>query len=232
MSAGHADDGDLIRLVDGECSADERAWLEGHLATCGPCAGRRDTLARLSGAVSAALATGDTETGPRARAEAGRWRILALRAAAVLLVALGGGAVASAQPVRDWLSARWADVRALVAPRSAPRSDSRGAATVRFVPTTSVFTIEVVARQEGGVLTIELSGDTIATASVTPGTRGEELIVLPAGLRIVNRPRDRARYDVRLPRGVGEVRLRIAGAPERRLVPAEGARQWTFDLNP
>lgn len=225
MSVRHADDGDLIRLVDGECSADERAWLEGHLATCGLCAERRDTLARLSGAVSAALATEE-------RAGVSRWRALALRAATVLLVALGGAAVVSAQPVRTWLSARWADVRALVAPRSAPRSDSPGAATVRFMPTTSVFTIAVVARQEGGVLTIELSGDTIATASVTPGTRGEELIVLPAGLRIVNRPRDRARYDVRLPRGVGEVRLRIADAPERRIAPAEGVRQWTFDLNP
>ena len=224
MSAGHADDGELIRLVDGECSAEERAWLEGHLATCGPCAERRDTLARLSGAITAALATGDRIVRPQ------RWRTAALRAAAVLL--LVAAAAASAQPARAWLSARWADVRALVAPRAGPRSDSPGAATVRFVPTTSVFTIEVVARQEGGVLTIELSGDTIATASVTPGTRGEELIVLPAGLRIVNRPRDRARYDVRLPRGVGEVRLRIAGAPERRLVPAQGARQWTMDLNP
>jgi hypothetical protein len=102
---------------------------------------------------------------------------------------------------------------------------------VRFVPTATVFTIELAAHQDGGVLTIEVSADSMAAATVRPGTRGEELIVLPAGLRIANRPDGKASYDVRLPRSVAEVRLRIAGAPERRLVPTPEGHLWTIVLD-
>lgn len=223
MSAGHADDGDLIRLVDRECTAEERARLEGHLATCRPCAQRRATLERLSAAVTAALA-GD-RTARRA------WRGGALRAAAVLLLVVA--AAASAQPVRAWIAERWGDLRGLVAPYAAPEPQAVGAGTttVRFVPTTSVFAIELAARQDAGVLTIEVSGDSTAMATVTPATPGAELTVLPAGLRIVNRPGDGASYVVRLSTGVTEVVLRIADGPVRRLVPAAGARHWTIDLN-
>jgi hypothetical protein len=78
-----------------------------------------------------------------------------------------------------------------------------------------------------------VSADTLASATVTPSLRGEDLIVLPGGLRIVNRPSDRASYEVLLPRGVTEVRIQIAGAPERQLVPGPGGqlRRWTIDLN-
>jgi putative zinc finger protein len=233
VSAGHADDGELMRLLDGESSAEERARLEHHVATCRVCAARRETLGRLGGAVTAALATGDA-TGLSVRGRSRPLPRAALRAAAVLLVLTGGVAVASAQPVRAWLRERWADLRGIVMPRTgtgeAPRTELSDATTVRFVPTATVFTIELAAHQDGGVLTIEVSADSMAAARVRPGTRGEELIVLPAGLRIANRPDGKASYDVRLPRSVAEVRLRIAGAPERRLVPTPDGHLWTIVL--
>jgi len=171
LSERHVDDGDLIRLADGEGSAEERAQLERHLATCSACAQRRGVLDALTQSVTAALVRGDDPV-RSVNARKRRWRIGAFRAAAVLLVVSVGVAAASAPPVRAWLSARWADVRGIVAPRATPGPESRGATTVRFVPTTGAFTIELVARQDMGVLTIEVSADTLATASVIPSTGG------------------------------------------------------------
>lgn len=243
MSAGlvdslmpHAEDGDLIRLVDGECSTEEGGQIERHVAACPACATRREALRRLSGAVTAALAAADLGVHPLAppaalrsgRVGAWAWHRAPLRAAVVLLAI--GAVAASAQPVRAWLAARWEDLRVLVAPRPATRADSQGAAAVRFLPTTSIFTIELVARQASGVLTIAVAADTIATATVTPGSGREELIVQPAGLRIVNAPRAVASYDVRLPAGLTDVWVQIADQPARHLVPTAGAR-WTIDLN-
>jgi anti-sigma factor RsiW len=225
------DDGELIRLLDGECSAEERARIERHLATCAACAQRRERLDGLAHGVTTALVRGD-EPIRSLRAPGRRWRPPAVRAAAVLLLVSVGVATATVPPVRAWLWARWADLRGLVAPRATPGMESRGATTVRFVPTTATFTIELVARQDTGVLTIDLSADTLAAATVTPSLRGEDLVVLPGGLRILNRPSDRASYEVRLPRGVSEVRIRIADTPERRLVrPGGGATRWTIHLN-
>jgi anti-sigma factor RsiW len=232
--APHADDADLIRLGDGECSDQERGQIERHVAICQACARRREALRRLGVAVTAALAAADvgehSSAPPAARPRRARaWarHQAALRAAVVLLAI--GAVTASAQPVRGWLAARWEDLRVLVAPRAPVRAGSQEAAAVRFVPATSVFTIELVARQPAGVLTIAVAADTIATATVTPGSGREELIVRPAGLRIVNEPDAVASYDVRLPEGVSEVWVRIADQPARHLVPAPGA-QWTIDL--
>jgi hypothetical protein len=221
----------LLRLLDQECAPEERARLERHLAACEACTTRHATLSRLGGAVTAALAAADEE-GRATRRRTARPARVVLRAAVVVLVLVGGVAVASAQPIRAWLRARWSDLRGIALPPGdgAPSIDTAGATTVRFVPTTSVFAIELDTHQHEGSLTIGVSRDTIAVATVRPGTLGEELIVLPTGLRIVNRPDGRSSYDVRLPHGVAEIRLRIAGAPERRLVPAPDERMWTIDL--
>jgi len=223
---GHVNDGELIRLLDGECSAEEQARVEGHLATCPACAKRRAVLDELTQAVTAALVRGD-EPVRAVRMPKRRWHRGAFRAAAVLLLVSVGVAAASAPPVRAWLSARWADLRGLVGPRSTTGTEPRGVTTVRFVPTTAVFTIELVAPQDTGVLTIDSAADTLASATVTPSMRGEELVVLPDGLRIVNRRSDKASYEVRLPRSVTGVRIRIAGAPQPHLVTA---RPWTIQL--
>ncbi len=217
MSAGHLNDGELIRLLDGECSAEEQARIAGHLAMCPACAQGQEVLHRLASAVTAALVSGD-ELVRSVRTPRRTWRLGAVRAAAVLLAVSVGVAAANVPPVRAWLSARWTGLRGLVRPRATPGTEAPRSTTVRFVPTTRVFTIELVARQDRGVLTIDVSADTIASATVTSGGRGEELVVLPEGLRIVNRPDDKSSYEVRLPGPVTQVTVRIAGAPEPRLV--------------
>lgn len=227
MSAGHLDDGELIRLLDGECSFEEQARITSHLATCPACARRQEALHGLANAVTTALLSGDQLARPM-RIRRRTWRLGAVRAAAVLLAVSVGVAAASVPPVRAWLSARWTGLRELVTPRAAPGTESPRSTTVRFVPTTTSFTIELVARQDAGVLTIDLSADTIASATVTSGGRGEELVVLPDGLRIVNRPDDKSSYEVRLPGRVTQVMVRIAGAPEPRLVTT---RPWIIKLN-
>jgi hypothetical protein len=227
VSAGHLDDGELIRLLDGECSFEEQARITSHLATCATCTQRHQELVGLTQAVTAALVRGD-QPARSARPPKPRWHLDAFRAAAVLLAVSVGVAAATTHPVRAWLSARWADLRATVGSPAPSGTDSPGTTTVRFVPATSTFTIELVARQDAGVLTIDLSADTIASATVTSGGRGEELVVLPEGLRIVNRPDDKSSYDVRLPGRVTQVMVRIAGAPEPRLVTT---RPWIIKLN-
>jgi len=230
VSAGHVEDGALMRLLDGECAAEERAQLESHLATCPACAERRRMLESVAKSVTAALVSGDSPA-PSRRVTPRRWRMGALRAAAVLLLASVGVAAARVPPVRAWLSARWADLRGLVAPRPTPEAEARGTTTVRFVPTTATFTIELVARQDTGALTIDVSADSVASATVTPGMGSEELVVLPAGLRVVNRPDDRASYEVRLTPSVTEIKIRIGREPERGLVPTAAVRMWTIDLS-
>ena len=232
MSAGqvqhlqHVTDGELIRLLDGECSAEEQARITGHLATCPACAQRQEVVDKLANAVTAALLSGDERVRPK-RIPRRPWRLGAVRAAAVLLAVSVGVAAASVPPVRAWLSARWTGLRGLVGPRATPGTEAPRSTTVRFVPTTRTFSIELVSRQDTGVLTIDLSPDTLASATVTSGGRGEELVVLPERLRIVNRPDDKSSYEVRLPGRVTQVMVRIAGAPARLVT----TKPWIMKLN-
>ena len=52
---GHLDDGALLRAIDGQLGADERASVESHLASCRECADARDGLVRIAGRVTAVL---------------------------------------------------------------------------------------------------------------------------------------------------------------------------------
>ncbi len=63
-SAEHIGDGDLIRLHDGECSAAEELSWRDHLAACGACDQRFQTLARLARHFTAALKQLDDPASP------------------------------------------------------------------------------------------------------------------------------------------------------------------------
>lgn len=217
--------------------------MERHVARCGTCAARRRALVERSEAVRSALAEWSPTVSfvgaqnaaplhaPSRRAGLVRlWRAPALRAAAVLLAL--AAVAATAQPVRKWVAARWEQLRTIVAPPSAPAPPevrAPGASEVRFTPSGPVFTIEVAARQAAGRLTIDVAGDSIASALVSGGDGSEELVVLPERLRVVNPPTTIASYHVRLPRGVDEVQVQIGTGPLRRLVTTTGP-YWVFEM--
>ena len=66
--ADHVDDGDLIRLHDGECSADEELLLRDHLAACRACHERFQTFTRLAHTFKTALQAMDEPTRARGAA--------------------------------------------------------------------------------------------------------------------------------------------------------------------
>jgi len=161
-----------------------------------------------------------------------RSRIPLSAAAAILLVV--GAIAAAAPPVRAWIRARWVELRGATSQQrgSAPPIPQNARPTsVRFVPRDASFTIELTGPQSGGVLTVDVSEDTIATAVLSGRSgEGEELVVLPMGLKIVNHTSTVASYIVRLPRTITEVTVHVGSGPAHRLSRLTD-RRWTLDLN-
>ena len=213
----HLEDGALVRYLDQECDGDERAAVRGHVNACGACAGRLAELERRARALQGALRAGDQPA--RAVPSGPRW---GLRAAAAVLVLLAiGGAV---RPVRAWIVERAGALWSAFTGGSespAPVAPVPPAQTaVSFVPADGPFTIELAGRQSAGALSLEaVPGDT-ARATVLGGNGAESLVVLPAGLRIVNPPASAARYRIALPARLGPVRVIVGGAAPRIFDPA------------
>ncbi len=233
----HLEDGALIRFMDGEASAQERTGVEMHTVACPACATRLGELRRLSASLSAALSAADVSPRrvvyPPVSRRSRRSRIpLTAAAAAILLVV--ATIAAAAPPVRAWIRARWGELRGGAsqqhssAPLTPPNSRPT---TVRFVPRGAAFTIELTSPQSGGVLTVDVSEDTIATAVLSGRSgEGEELVVMPMGLKIVNHTSTVASYVVRLPRTITEVTVHVGSGPAHRLSRLSD-RRWTLDLH-
>ncbi len=232
----HLEDGALIRFIDGEANAQERTTVETHTVDCPACATRLAELRRLSASVSAAFTAADVSPRrfvyPVVLRRSRRSRIPLSAAAAILLVV--AAIAAAAPPVRAWLHARWVELRGGSSQQqgSVPQTPPNARhTTVRFVPRDAAFTIELTAPQSGGVLTVDVSDDTIATAVLSDGSAGgEELVVMPMGLKIVNHQSTVASYVVRLPRTITEVTVHVGSGPAHRLSRLTD-RRWTLDLN-
>ncbi len=228
----HVDDSLLVRLLDGETDQTERRDLENHLDACAPCMERLDALRGDAELVHEALRVWD-EGVTRRRGRLPTW----FRAAASIVLLFGvAGAV---QPVRAWIvdgaQAIWSVLAGDAPIAQSPTPDGRAGqspAVVSFVPRDVVFTLEVAARQSGGTLLIETVDRSTAEAEIFDGAGGEDLLVLPAGLRIVNDPSSRARYVVRLPRSLAMVRVTVAGESTLALEPAGVTSRWEIDLAP
>lgn len=162
------------------------------------------------------------------RRAAWRWRA----AAAAALFAL---AAVGVPPVRAWIvqTARtlWAAARP---PKPAALSPSTGSAAgagaVTFSPAAGSFVLQVVRPQPAGTLTVETTGRATASAAVSGGRGGAELVVLPHGLRIVNDPGTTASYVVRVPASLGRISVGVGEAAVRTLVPSGPGQQWVLDL--
>ena len=247
LAEGHLEDGEFVRLLDGELDAGEAARAEAHAAGCEPCARRLGQLRRRSARLSGILLASDPATPPAPaldeltlrRAARERRSVAAprlwLRAATVAALLLAAGVVAS--PLRavvaDWLRTQWERIAPgaeapapAVAPAASPSGPASGA-RVQFTPQGTVFTLEVAATQAAGALEIRRAGGATATAEQLGGAPQADLLVLPAGVRIRNAPGSTADYRVIVPATARTVRVRIGEGRERVLTAEElagGAR--------
>lgn len=242
--ATHPDDGDLVRNLDGACEPEERQAVAAHLEGCPECAARAGTLGRRAARLARLLGEVD-QPAPlaelpgarlarvRARHTALRWRV-----AAAALLALSG--TLAVRPVRAWIVGAARAIWSI--PAGSPRSARRPAPTpaaapedtagaVVFKPAAQVFFVRVASRQLAGALVLE-SGDGPTARAVVAGDRAQaELLVLPDGLRIGNRPDADASYVVRVP-WAARVMVQI-GSENRQAIQlgARGGRQ-VVDLGP
>lgn len=216
----HLSDSELLRCLDEEATASERARWERHISECSHCShqleaieedGRlvREWLERAAFEEAAPAAEGATiaRTARTARiarlaSPDGRSRLAPwLRAAAVL--ALLAAPVAAIPTLRGWVVERV--TRPGVAPETSAATTGIGEGTiVRFVPDSGEFQV-VFDPDASGALTIGTSADDAAVLR-SSGT-GPEATVSPSQLRI--RRSGAGDYVLRVPESITSVRVRI-----------------------
>lgn len=218
-------DADLIRYLDGELSAEERARVAAALATDAALADRFARLKRRSmrlGALLAAVAPSDVETAaahpsraarPARRPEAQTGWLKA----AIIIIAISLGAVL-VPPVRAWivhqlqrLATAPAGAPSAAAPTTGPQREP-GVLELQFdVGPSATFEITIAQAQAGGELRIRSVNGERAGATRTGGDGGEEMLISSGGLRIGNLETSGASYEVLLPSRVQRVVVRIGG---------------------
>jgi uncharacterized protein (TIGR03437 family) len=238
-------DGRLVRLLDGEVSAEERAELLELLESSPEARARYDELRAVSSRLSHLLEQEATPPVPdlappqrsvvRGRRSGARvW--LQLAAGVVLLLAVG----LTVEPVRAWLTTGVQRVVELFAPQESdpaaedlvtPEQGTESPSTVRFLPADPVFAVEVRSPQPDGVLIVEsVSDGGEVTASVVAGA-GETLVVLPSGLGITNTAESTADYRVSVPSRLTSVEVRIDGVVVATLSPGDPPGRWEIPLD-
>jgi hypothetical protein len=236
----HVEGGDLMRLLDSECSDQEDRMLRRHLAGCAECKRKHDRIARLSQRFSALLfqleepVQGDTTpvpkgSRPQTHSTVRRWwsRRTTLVAAVVTLI-LAGAAVVS--PVRAWVIDTFRSL--LGADTSTPPEQTTGS-LVSFVPTGAEFLIEFGERQSAGVLRVYVDTSTAASARMIGRDAGEGFVVQAAGLTIRNTSASSVSYELRLPRTCQSLEVRIADSVVWRYeIESSSGMQgpWEVDL--
>ena len=254
----HIDDGDLIRLIDNECSQAERIRISDHIDGCSECRDNLEALKTASGLFSEAAAELDLEAGPMASREEGErsewrekwegagsqphWRFSSARVwriAAVLAVTV---LVFTATPARAWLADGWAAFRSLVAdtPRESPvepvpvvdeAAQPTMSSVLRFSTSGDEFRLEFVVRPAGGSLVIVIDTITSASAAVFGESNSDEMILLPAGLRIRNSSTSNSSYEVRLPNTLDAVEVVVGGSTEVKIDVGSVAVPFRRELN-
>jgi hypothetical protein len=232
----HIDDGDLIRLLDGECSPEEGERLRVHVDACSECRNNADSLKRASELFSGSLAELDAlaPAKPKRAPTVGlklarsdkRFRFVSprvLRAAAVLAAMV---LVFAATPARAWLLQGWEALKSLVVSETvepppetvAPEETGSDMSSIlRFTPRGSEFRLEFTSRPAGGTLVLLFDSSTSASAGILGEEAGDEMILLPDGLRIRNSSSSMASYEVELPLTLSVVEVSIAGSTVLRL---------------
>lgn len=221
----HIEDGDIIRLLDGECGQAEERSIREHLRECAQCQSEADELERLSRGFGLLLQRADVTPAqseattrrlekPAARpVHTPRWtRTRVLKAAAVVALVITAIGVS---PARAWLVDGWQAIKSLFVEESAeptqPPETATAPAVVTFTPRGPAFTIDVSSAQISGTVSLAMDSGPSASARVLGGDGSEELVVHRGGLHIVNAPTSSARYEIVVPRSVSTLELIIAG---------------------
>lgn len=237
----HLEDGELVRLMDGELGAGERSIAEAHVTACGRCRVAHDRIAERTALVSSALTLID-DVRPRSdaatvrstelrRASRAGW----LKAAAIVAMVVAIGALGSST-VRGWIVERWETVLASVAGSSEPAANTvswppwPAVVRARFVPRSEALFVRLESRAAGGVLTVEISEDDSRSVAFMSGA-GEGVLVLPTGLVIQNAPGSRADYRLVVPPTVTTVTAIVDTDTLAVLQPrSEGRGSWSIPL--
>jgi len=237
----HIEDGDLMRLLDTECSAEEDRMLRVHLAVCRECKRRHDRISRLTNRFATLLfqleepVLGDTTPAPKGHRARFKpifkswWSHRAIRVAAV--VALVPATAAAVTPARAWVidvlrSVLGADTRSL------PVEQAAGS-LVSFVPVGTTFQVEFLSTQSAGVLKVIVDTTDAASARLIGRAAGEGFLVLSTGLTIRNTSGSEVSYELRLPRTCEVLEVRLAGDVVGRYQvgsPLSARASWEVDL--
>lgn len=239
----HLPEDELIRHLDGELDASEREQLLAHLAECGACAERLDTLRLQSQAASELIARvpvpalsdfrrarmravlkAAQQQDARRHTRPRRWMLRAAATGTVVFTA-----ALAAEPVRTWIAERWDEL----SPRTESSVNSPATLSAReagpritFEAAGEVFRLELVHSQRQGTLTLRMEDGEVASAQVIGGTG--DILVLPDGIRIANQPDSSADYLVTLPAHLGAIHLRVGIAQAVTIRP--NLQTLVFDL--
>jgi hypothetical protein len=233
----HLEDAILVRQLDGALEDDEAAMVPAHLESCAKCADRLTTLRLRFERLGELLAVTDMPV-PTMTLRASRRFVSsrAIAAAAVVLVLVS--AVVAVRPARAWIVERSLELWTIVtggtkdalAPDDAPTTTSYPATAVSFTPAGEQFFIHVSGYQLTGTVTVETAAVSQVTAEVRGGGSGEDLVVLPNGLRIVNTVQSAAAYHVIVPATLGRITVEVAGHVAARFEPRGALSSWTVSL--
>jgi hypothetical protein len=247
----HLSDADLVRALDGELDRAGELRADAHMAACAGCAQRLQRLGSRAAQLSSLMLETDFDV-PAAQPPASRARVVdldaararrarrifaspSLRVAAAVMLLLG--ITLGVTPVRawitDWVQQQWSrltDTEPASEPVRSPTGPDNpvAGARVQFVPDGPEFRVELQSAQEVGAIDVAYHDQPFATAE-TSGTAAE-LLVLTAGVRVMNEPGSAATYTVRVPHAVGHVVVISGGRTLARLDADQLARGQTLPL--
>jgi hypothetical protein len=242
----HFEDGDVIKLRDGECSGAEERMLRAHLEVCSTCRENADRIETLADGFVAAVKAIRHPTSvelpelhpKRETSRRGPLAVTApwhtrrgVRVAAVL--ALVTALALTTAPARALVGAGWQAIKTLFVGTPTPENQAQQTtALVSFAPRGEEFLVDFVHTQALGTLTVRIDTSASASARVLGGDGQDEMIVLQAGLRIMNTTASTASYELRLPPFLRDVEVRVASRTVATFstVGMTGGARWEVDL--
>ena len=203
LDADVADDGVLVRYLDGACTDEERSWVEG--LDAGSAAARRLWELREADArVTELIAdVGDVELPPLSLVSPpaqGRKFGRELRAAGIVLLLAAGAATAHPVP-RQWaveVARGWLGMT----PAPVPSATGVGRTTLSFSAAGAVLEVRFEASQADGELVVATHS---ADDAVVEAPAQAAVLVLPGGLRVQNAGADVGSYRLVVPESVTRV---------------------------